>query len=622
MNITLWKKTPIRHIAPSLTANAHVLVIDDEESIREWLMRGLPIRGYRVEAASNATEALERIGHQKFDLIVCDIRMPGQGGMELLKDIKRLQPDIEVIMATGYATVDTAVESIKLGAYDYIAKPFDLDHLCAILEAALAIRQSRKAAIRLQNKKSYLRWLWLLPLGIFVLQGVNLAWQTVAPTDLTVQVPPLPRPQRRIVVKKTVDSMPQKRKESPLIQKQSPPLFLHSELIPPDVDIVQWYYSYPIVAPGGALDFNINGTGFSREFEQTLNVKSGTPEVWMHDLQWVTANQIHGHLKATPNAVTGYWKPYVYIHEQAVFQADSPFAVIRPGDVLDILLVNADETGRSGKFRVYANLNAAMEKEFRLVPDTPELELSTPRAIAPFVWEGLVRLKKITAGEYGLTAYIGKHEVYQNKALIQVVKPNISKMGFAQRLSALERHRRPGDRVTLYLLGSGFVPKDITLFKAHVKEWNMGEATFKYVSPGRLSFSFTIPPQAAEAAYGVTVDKGDQPFYQQSNLFTVVPSNWLDQVDVAPLLSPGHHSELRVKGRDFTPYFVQRMTIEIAKGTGLHISGLHQIDADNLAADIQADPSVPPGDYVLHIAAQGQPVNGSQEQFIVKVMAN
>jgi len=70
--------------------------------------------------------------------------MPGQGGVDLLKDIKRMKPDIEVIMATGYGTVDTAVESMKLGAYDYISKPFTLDQLCALLEAALAIQQSRR----------------------------------------------------------------------------------------------------------------------------------------------------------------------------------------------------------------------------------------------------------------------------------------------------------------------------------------------------------------------------------------------------------------------------------------------------------------------------------------------
>jgi len=129
-----------------------------------------------------------------------------------------------------------------------------------------------------------------------------------------------------------------------------------------------------------------------------------------------------------------------------------------------------------------------------------------------------------------------------------------------------------------------------------------------------LSFSFTIPSQAIEGTYGVTVDKNNQSFYQQNNLFTIVPSNWLEQIDISPALSPGHKSNLRLKGRDFTPYFVQHLTIKIVDEAGLHISGLHQIDADTLAADIQADPSAPPGDYVLQTFSNGLPLKASKEQ--------
>jgi len=139
-------------------------------------------------------------------------------------------------------------------------------------------------------------------------------------------------------------------------------------------------------------------------------------------------------------------------------------------------LVHTDETGRAGKFRIYANLDAAMEKQLRIVPNTPELVLSVPHSISPYVWEGSIHLKKITPGDYGVTIYIGKREVYKNDKLIRTVKPNISKTGFVRKLSAAEPHRRPGDVVTLYLVGSGFVPKDITLFKARVNEWDMGDA--------------------------------------------------------------------------------------------------------------------------------------------------
>src|SRR5258708_38764305 len=148
-----------------------------------------------------------------------------------------------------------------------------------------------------------------------------------------------------------------------------------------------------------------------------------------------------------------------------------------------------------------------MEKKLRIVSNTPELVLSAPQSISPFVGEGHVRLKRLTPGDYGVKVYIGEQKVYENNKLIQTVKPNVGHAGFARQLSAQEPYRRPGDVATLYLLGSGFVPNDIAMFKAHVNEWDMGGTVFKYVSPGRLSFSFNLPIQAPVGAYGVTVEK-------------------------------------------------------------------------------------------------------------------
>src|SRR5258708_5532807 len=438
MNVIPWKKTPVMGKKEGPMAGASVLVIEDEAAIRDWLVRGLPTRGFKTATASDGPEALEKINHQKFDLIVCDIKMPGQDGVSVLKEIKRLKPNVEVIMATGYGAVGTAVESMKLGAYDYISKPFSLDQLCAILEAALAIQQSRKAASRLQKSKSSVGWLWLLPLGFLLLWGIDFAWEVLAPPIPIVPVPSTPRPQKRKVtmVQLPPAPRPHTRTAKNVAPEQALPLFLHPELIPSDITIVRCYYKYPIIPPGGALDFDINGSGFSKEFYQTLNVKSGTPDVWMRDLQWVTANQIHGHMTATPNATTEYLRPYVYIHDHAVFQAGSPFAVIRRGDVLDILRVTTPQTGRAGTFRVYANLDPAMEKHLRIVPNTPELVLSVPHSVSPYVWEGSVLLKKVTPGDYGVTIYIGERKVYENDKLLHLVKPNIGKTGFVHRLSA------------------------------------------------------------------------------------------------------------------------------------------------------------------------------------------
>jgi len=118
-----------------------VLVIDDEAGLRDMLAFGLPDRGYRVALAASGEEGIEKARHDTFDLVVTDIMMPGIGGVEALKRIKQIQPQAEVIMATGYATLETAVESMKQGAYDYITKPYALDQLCLVFEKALEHRR-------------------------------------------------------------------------------------------------------------------------------------------------------------------------------------------------------------------------------------------------------------------------------------------------------------------------------------------------------------------------------------------------------------------------------------------------------------------------------------------------
>lgn len=118
-----------------------VLAIDDETGLRDMLAFGLTKRGYHVVTASNGEEAFEKARRENFDLAVCDIMMPGKSGVEVLKTLKEIRPDTEVIMATGHATLETAVESMKLGAYDYITKPYGLAQLCAIFDKALERRR-------------------------------------------------------------------------------------------------------------------------------------------------------------------------------------------------------------------------------------------------------------------------------------------------------------------------------------------------------------------------------------------------------------------------------------------------------------------------------------------------
>lgn len=114
-----------------------ILVIDDEDIVRTSCSRALVPEGYEVKAAKNGLEGLKMISDEKFNLVLTDLKMPDMDGIEVLKRIKEEWPEIEVIIITGYQTVDTAVKSIKLGAFDYIEKPFTPDALVAAVAKAL-----------------------------------------------------------------------------------------------------------------------------------------------------------------------------------------------------------------------------------------------------------------------------------------------------------------------------------------------------------------------------------------------------------------------------------------------------------------------------------------------------
>lgn len=104
-------------------ASAHILVVDDEGAIRYSISKTLQRIGYQVSAAASGEEALEMLAEQPFDVVLTDIRMPGLTGVELLARIKEKAPDSIVILMTGYASLGTAVESLRLGAHDYLIKP-------------------------------------------------------------------------------------------------------------------------------------------------------------------------------------------------------------------------------------------------------------------------------------------------------------------------------------------------------------------------------------------------------------------------------------------------------------------------------------------------------------------
>jgi len=118
-----------------------VLVVDDEEGIRKALERFLTRLGYQVAVAANATEALARLASDHPQTMLCDIRMPDTSGVELLPKVLAQDPDLAVIMLTAIDEPRTAIECLKLGAYDYLIKPVDLEELELSLQHALRQRQ-------------------------------------------------------------------------------------------------------------------------------------------------------------------------------------------------------------------------------------------------------------------------------------------------------------------------------------------------------------------------------------------------------------------------------------------------------------------------------------------------
>jgi DNA-binding NtrC family response regulator len=119
-----------------MTKKISILIVDDEESVRNSLYDWFIEDGYRVECAENAKKALSRLESDSFDIILADIKMPGMDGLEMLRRIKLLKTDSIVIVMTAFATVDTAVQALKDGAFDYITKPFDPDDLSHLIRNA------------------------------------------------------------------------------------------------------------------------------------------------------------------------------------------------------------------------------------------------------------------------------------------------------------------------------------------------------------------------------------------------------------------------------------------------------------------------------------------------------
>jgi two-component system nitrogen regulation response regulator NtrX len=116
---------------------ASILVIDDEKSIRNTLQEVLEYENHKVDLATNGAEGIEQFGSSTYDIVLCDIKMPGMDGIEVLEKLHEKAHDVPIIMISGHGNIDTAVEAIKKGAYDFIEKPLDLNRLLVTMRNAM-----------------------------------------------------------------------------------------------------------------------------------------------------------------------------------------------------------------------------------------------------------------------------------------------------------------------------------------------------------------------------------------------------------------------------------------------------------------------------------------------------
>jgi len=156
-----------------------ILIVDDEPSNRKILGQELAYLGYDTETASDGEEALKRTESSRPDLIILDYMMPGLSGLEVLKEIRKREDDTPVIMITAYGTVDRAVESMKEGAYDFITRPFEPDHIALVVEKALE-RHRLKRGIEILSEEVGERYQLILGETAKMKQAVELARKAAA----------------------------------------------------------------------------------------------------------------------------------------------------------------------------------------------------------------------------------------------------------------------------------------------------------------------------------------------------------------------------------------------------------------------------------------------------------
>lgn len=165
-----------------------ILVVDDEEAMRESLNDWLKEDGYEVGLAAGGQEAIDMVRDEPWEIILLDLKMPGMNGLETLKHLKEVRPDAEILMMTAYATVDTAVQAMKEGAFDYLVKPFDPDEVEILIKKIVKHKELILENILLRKKLEEREQFDEIIGKSDAMQQIFELIERVAPTDSTVLI--------------------------------------------------------------------------------------------------------------------------------------------------------------------------------------------------------------------------------------------------------------------------------------------------------------------------------------------------------------------------------------------------------------------------------------------------
>lgn len=163
-----------------------ILVIEDKDSMREMLSKTLEAEGYEVETATDGEVGLEKAKEKKYDVVLSDLKLPHMDGIEVLSSLKAMDTDVSVILMTAYGTIEKAVEAMKEGAFDFLAKPFDTDHLSVLIKRALENRRLVAENVLLREELGHNLGYAEIIGKCEKMQEISRLIQKVAPSDSTV----------------------------------------------------------------------------------------------------------------------------------------------------------------------------------------------------------------------------------------------------------------------------------------------------------------------------------------------------------------------------------------------------------------------------------------------------